>query len=112
MEIKAKIYKIGETVQVSEKFKKRELMVITDLDSQYPQHLKVQLSQDKCALADTLRPEQIVTLSINLRGKLYTDKNGQENCITNVEVWKVQADAVTAPASAPVPSEPESNLPF
>lgn len=112
MEIKAKIYKIGDAIQVTEKFKKRELIVSTDLDSQYPQHLKVQLSQDKCALADTLQVGQHVTLSINLRGKLYTDKNGVENAITNVEVWKVQADAVPTAMSAPTCSEAASDLPF
>ena len=114
MEIKAQIYSIGAVQQVTDKFKKRELIVISEPDSQYPQHIKVQLSQDKCSLADSLVSGQQVTLHVNLRGKLYTDKNGNENAITNLEVWKIEGVAVTQP-SAPVQntSEPiDDDLPF
>jgi len=97
MEIKAEIYKIGDAVQVTEKFKKRELIIKTEASSQYPQHIKVQFSQDKCSLADSLRVGQEATFHVNLRGKLYTDKNGNENTITNLEVWKVEAGEVQAP---------------
>lgn len=92
MEIKGQVYKVGETQQVTDKFKKREVMIVIEPSSQYPQHIKVQFSQDKCDLADSLRAGQEVTFQINLRGKLYTDKNGNENCITNLEVWKVEQE--------------------
>ena len=101
MELKAIIYKVGETQQVTEKFKKRELIVITESTSQYPQHIKVQLSQDKCSLADTLVSGQEVTFHINLRGKLYTDKNGAENSITNLDVWKLDAGSVGSSTNQP-----------
>ena len=41
----------GQTQQVSEKFKKREI-VVTDNSSQYPQHISFQLTQDKCSIID------------------------------------------------------------
>lgn len=97
MQITAKVYKVGATQQVTDKFKKREVIIIIEPTSQYPQHIKVQFSQDKCDLADTLSIGSEATFHINLRGKLYTDKQGQENCITNLEVWKVEG--MTAPAS-------------
>lgn len=100
MEIKGQVYKVGATQQVSEKFRKREVIIITEPTSQYPQHIKVQFSQDKCEQADALRNGQDATFHINLRGKLYTDKNGQENCITNLEVWKVVAEANTTTTEA------------
>lgn len=98
MEIKGQVYQVGETQQVTDKFKKREVILVTEPSSQYPQHIKVQFSQDKCDLADSLQKGQDVTFQINLRGKLYTDKNGNENCITNLEVWKVEGGQVAPPA--------------
>lgn len=116
MEVKGQVYKVGETQQVTEKFKKREVILVTEPSSQYPQHIKVQFSQDKCSLADTLQAGQDVTFQCNLRGKLYTDKNGAENCITNLEVWKVEGGAVasSAPVASAVaqPAGDVSDLPF
>jgi single-strand DNA-binding protein len=113
MEIKGTIYKVGATQQVTDKFKKREVILITEQQSQYPQHIKVQFSQDKCDLADSLQPNQEVTFQCNLRGKLYTDKNGNENTITNLEVWKVEG-GVVQPNSAGLPQTDldDTNLPF
>lgn len=114
MEIKGQVYRIGDTQQVTDKFKKREVIIVTEPSSQYPQHIKVQFSQDKCDLADKLRVGSDATFSINLRGKLYTDKQGVENCITNLEVWKVESGAVQPP-SAPVQTESapvNDDLPF
>ncbi len=116
MEIKGTIYKVGATQQVTDKFKKREVILITEPTSQYPQHIKVQFSQDKCDLADALQPNQEVTFQCNLRGKLYTDKNGNENTITNLEVWKVEGGAVAQPQAVAQASQPATDaaddLPF
>jgi hypothetical protein len=101
MEIKGQVYQVGTTQQVTDKFKKREVILVTEPSSQYPQHIKVQFSQDKCDLADTLQVGREVTFQINLRGKLYTDKNGNENCITNLEVWKVEGGVVAQPTPTP-----------
>ncbi len=114
MEIKGQVYKVGTTQQVTDKFKKREVILITESTSQYPQHIKVQFSQDKCDLADSLQPNQEVTFQCNLRGKLYTDKNGNENAITNLEVWKVEGGAVAQPQkveTAPA-TDAADDLPF
>lgn len=116
MEIKGIIYKVGEVQQVTDKFKKREVMLKTEASSQYPQHIKVQFSQDKCDLANGLVPDQEVTFQCNLRGKLYTDKNGNENCITNLEVWKVEAAQVAQPTAqalnSGLPEDDNNDLPF
>lgn len=108
MEVKGQVYKVGETQQVTDKFRKREVILVTEPMGQYPQHIKVQFSQDKCALADTLQAGHDVTFQCNLRGKLYTDKNGAENCITNLEVWKVEGGAVAQPVASAV-AQPAAN---
>jgi dsDNA-specific endonuclease/ATPase MutS2 len=128
MEIQGIIYKIGQVQQVTDSFKKLELIVKTETQSQYPQHIKIQLSQDKCALADNLKQGDECKFSINLRGKLYTDRNGNENVITNLECWKVEvltaapepapafdpfaATSGQAPATTPLPPAEADDLPF
>lgn len=89
MEVIGIIHKVGTVQQVSDKFKKLELIVKTEASSQYPQHIKVQFSQDKCNLAEGLKAGDECKFELNLRGKLYTDKSGNENVITNLECWRV-----------------------
>ena len=48
MEIIGTIRVINPTQQVSASFKKRELVVSTD--EQYPQHIMIEFTQDKCDL--------------------------------------------------------------
>ncbi len=135
MEIQGIIYKIGQVQQVTDSYKKLEVIVKTETQSQYPQHVKIQFSQDKCALADTLKQGDECKFSINLRGKLYTGKDGNENVITNLECWKVETlsaapepvaafdpfaptsgqaptTSTPAPATTPLPPAEESDLPF
>lgn len=127
MEVIGTIYKVGTVQQVTDKFKKLELIVTTDVTSQYPQHIKIQFSQDKCNLADGLKSGDECKFELNLRGKLYTDKSGNENVITNLECWRVtklgstatQADedpfgmaATNQPQSNPLPPAEADDLPF
>jgi hypothetical protein len=42
---------VNDTVQVTEKFKKREF-VITDENDMYPQDISFQAAQDKCDMLD------------------------------------------------------------
>jgi hypothetical protein len=57
----------NDTIQVSEKFSKREF-VVTDTSSQYPQDVMFQLTQDKCSLLDNVNVNDQITVSFNLRG--------------------------------------------
>ncbi len=53
MDISGKIKVIGETQVISEKFKKRELVITTE--DKYPQHITLQLVQDKCNILDRFK---------------------------------------------------------
>ena len=46
---------VNQTVQISEKFAKREF-VVTDASSMYPQDILFQATQDKCSLLDAIQP--------------------------------------------------------
>ena len=75
--LSGRIKLIGETVQVSDKFLKRDL-VITDESSMYPQFLKMQLAQDKCGLLDSYKVDDSVEVSFNLNGRIWTNPKGED----------------------------------
>lgn len=94
MDITGKIKVIGTTEQVSDKFKKREL-VLTDTSSQYPQHISFQLTQDKCSLVDSYRAGDEIRVMFNLRGKEWTSPKGEVKYFNTLEIWKVESGNVS-----------------
>ena len=85
-----KIIAITDTVQVSDKFKKREL-VLED-NGTYPQTICFQLAQDKCDLANPLIIGQMATVHYNLRGKSWTNPQGEIKYFNTLDVWKIEAN--------------------
>lgn len=79
----------GETEVVSEKFKKREV-VLTDNSSQYPQHISFQLAQDKCALIDKHRIGDTIKVHFNLRGREWTSPKNEVKYFNTLEIWRVE----------------------
>lgn len=88
MEILGNIIFIGETQQISEKFKKREFVIETD--EQYPQQIKLQFEGDKCSILDNYDIGQQATVYFNLRGRSYTDKQNQTQYANTLQAWKIQ----------------------
>ena len=73
MQLKATIKKIGITEVVSDKFKKRDIVLTDNSNEKYPQHILFQLIQDKVNLADNLRIGDSVEISFNLKGREYNN---------------------------------------
>ena len=67
MKVQGNIKVINDTVQVSEKFAKREVVVTTN--DTYPQEILVQFTQDKCGVLDSYKVGENVSIDINLRGR-------------------------------------------
>lgn len=108
MTIKGKLKVINPTVQVSEKFAKREFVVETTTEM-YPQSIAVQLSQDKCNLLDGLFIGQEVDVDINLRGREWTSPQGEIKYFNTIEAWRITPLAV---ASVPVQKQAPVNEPM
>jgi len=87
MEIKGKVAFIGEKQQVSDKFAKREFVLETA--EQYPQQILIQATNERCGILDKLALGQEVTASINLRGRKWTDKEGNDKYFNTIEAWKI-----------------------
>jgi hypothetical protein len=88
MEISGKIKVINPTKEVSSSFKKREFVVTTD--EQYPQHILIDFIQDKCAVLDSYKVGDNVTVSINVRGKEHTTKEGEVKYFNQLQGWKIE----------------------
>lgn len=89
MEIKnAEIIFIGELKQPTDNFKLVEFAVKTN--EQYPQTILLQCNNDK---ADNLikynKVGDIVDCSINLRGREWTNPQGETKYFNTIEAWKV-----------------------
>ena len=87
MKVTGLIKKVGEVQVVSDKFKKREIWVETDRESNYPQTINIQLSQDK-ADQFNLKEGQEAELEINLRGRTWTGSDGVEKCFNTIDCWQ------------------------
>lgn len=91
-EVKGKIKFIGTTQQVSEKFSKREIVVTTD--EQFPQHISIEFNQDKCAILDKYSVGDDVEVGINLKGREWTNSQGEVKYFNSIQGWNIKKDAV------------------
>lgn len=88
MNVTGKVKSVGAEQQVSASFKKRELVVTTD--EQYPQFIMIEFHQDKCDLLNNLQVGQQVNVSINLRGREWTNPQGEAKYFNSIQGWKVE----------------------
>jgi len=103
MEVEGKIKNIDTTKEVgSSGFKKRDV-VVTTLE-QYPQHILIQFVQDKCDLLDNYKVGESVVIDINLRGREWTNPQGETVYFNTIQGWKI--NKVDASKQSPAPATP------
>lgn len=116
MEIKGTIKKISDTVQISERFRKREFVVLYATNPEYPQPLQFEMVQDRCELLDSFEEGQQVEISFELRGREWTNPQGQVKYFNSLQAWKVVQEQntenqserqkiSTSPRQAPLPQD-------
>lgn len=115
MEITGKVKVVNPEQQVSASFVKRELVITTD--EQYPQHILINFVQDKVDLIDKLQPGELVTVSINIRGREWINPQGEAKYFNDLQGWRVQkmgSGQAPEPAAAqkftPAPTFTEEEL--
>ena len=86
--MKGKVKVVGSTVAISEKFSKREFVVVDDTNM-YPQDIMFQLTQDKCNIIDSLAIGDQVEVSFNLNGKEWVNPKGESKFFNTLDVWKI-----------------------
>lgn len=129
MEVSGRIKMIDETKAFgSNGFKKREIVVTTD--EQYPQHIMIEFTQDKCDLLNNYKAGEPVKISINLRGREWVNPQGETKYFNSIQGWRIekaqpevpqggyqQAPQAAAPSDAFEPAtsfkeEEHDDLPF
>ncbi|PWS32824.1 DUF3127 domain-containing protein [Pedobacter paludis] len=100
MEIKGKVHEVGATQQVSETFKKRDLIVEYAENPTYPEYIRFEALQDKTALLDTFKAGDEVEVFFNLRGRPWTDKAGKTSYFNSLVIWRINAISAGAPAAS------------
>jgi len=89
--IKGTVKMIGETKQVSDKFKKREIWLTTEGD--FPQTVSLEAHQDFCNELDNLTEGETITASIDIRGREWTDPVKKETKVFNtVKIYKYESN--------------------
>jgi hypothetical protein len=112
MELTGKLKVKRDTLVVSEKFQKREF-VLTDESSQYPQDILFQLSQDKVTLIDKVNEGEVITAHFNLRGREWTNPQGEVKYFNTLDVWRVESSEIGSPAPQSTKVEEEGDgMPF
>lgn len=99
---------IGDVQQISASFKKREVVVTTE--EQYPQHILVEFTQDKTDLLNQYNVGEPVRVSINLRGREWTNPQGETRYFNSIQGWRVERLQTEAPAAShQMPAMPPSD---
>ncbi len=90
MELQGKIKLIGETKTFGNNgFRKREVVITTQ--EQYPQSILVEFIQDKCDLLNNFAMGQDVKISINIRGREWTNPQGEVKYFNSIQGWRIES---------------------
>ena len=116
-EVEGNLHKKFDTENKTDTFQAREF-VIEYTNGNYPQFVKFQLVQDRCALIDNIEEGEKIKVHFDLRGREWQGKY-----FTNLNAWRIEkASEVQAapvqedsdfPSVADEPSaEMDDDLPF
>ena len=88
MEVVGKVKVVSDVINITDSFKKRELVVVTD--EQYPQSIMIEFNQDKCDLLNTIAVGENVKVSINLGGREWVNPQGETKYFNSIKGWRVE----------------------
>ena len=107
MEIQGRIKQIFPSQIIGQNgFEKRDLVIVTE--EQYPQTIIIQFTQQRCDLLDSLQVGQNVKVYINIRGREWTNQQGEIKYFNTIEGWKIEVIQTTNVANQqPVQQAPQ-----
>ena len=94
MEIQGRIKQIFPSQMIGQNgFEKRDLVIVTE--ENYPQTIIIQFTQQRCDLLDSLQVGQNVKVYINIRGREWTNPQGETKYFNTIEGWKIEVIQTT-----------------
>jgi hypothetical protein len=91
MELKGTIERISEMVQLNGNFQKREFVVKHSDNPDYPEFTSLEFIKDKCDILNNYTVGQEVEVEFNLKGRSWTDKQGEVKYFNTLQAWKINA---------------------
>ncbi|MEB3075043.1 DUF3127 domain-containing protein [Capnocytophaga gingivalis] len=119
MEIQGRIKQIFPSQMIGANgFEKRDLVIVTE--ETYPQTIIIQFTQQRCDLLNNLQVGQNVKVYINIRGREWTNPQGETKYFNTIEGWKIEViqttnvayqQPVQQPVTQAVPAPPLQRAP-
>jgi hypothetical protein len=92
MNIKGKIIAINETEIISENFQKRSFALEHGDNPQYLEKCLFEFHQDKVSLLDGFNLGDLVDIKFNLKGREWTNPQGEIKYFNTLGAWKIEKD--------------------
>jgi len=107
MEIQGKIKQIFPSQMIGANgFEKRDLVIVTE--ETYPQTIIIQFTQQRCDLLNNLQVGQNIKVYINVKGREWTNPQGEIKYFNTIEGWKIEVVQTTNVAyQQPVQQAPQ-----
>lgn len=107
MEIQGRIKHIFPSQMIGANgFEKRDLVIVTE--ETYPQTIIIQFTQQRCDLLNNLQVGQNVKVYINIKGREWTNPQGETKYFNTIEGWKIEVIQTTNVANQqPVQQAPQ-----
>lgn len=107
MEIQGRVKQIFPSQTMGQNgFEKRDLVIVTE--ENYPQTIIIQFTQQRCDLLDSLQVGQVVKVYINIKGREWTNPQGEIKYFNTIEAWKIEVIQTTNVAyQQPVQQAPQ-----
>jgi len=94
MEIQGRIKQIFPSQMIGQNgFEKRDLVIV--IEENYPQTIIIQFTQQRCDLLNNLQVGQNVKVYINIRGREWTNPQGETKYFNTIEGWKIEVIQTT-----------------
>ncbi len=124
MELQGTIKKLFETQTFPSGFQKREMVLLTQ--EQYPQPISIEFLSEKISLLDNVSEGDDVKIGINIRGREWTNPQGEVKYFNSITAWRLEkvaggqfnepteapASSTHAPEDNPFADDEEDDLPF
>ena len=111
MELQGTVKKIFEIQSFPSGFQKREMVILTQ--EQYPQPISIEFLSEKISLLDHISEGDQVKIGINIRGREWTNPEGQVKYFNSIIGWRLEKISETSPepvqAASVVPQAEASN---
>lgn len=94
MEIQGRVKQIFPSQTMGQNgFEKRDLVIVTE--ETYPQTIIIQFTQQRCDLLNNLQVGQNVKVYINIKGREWTNPQGEIKYFNTIEGWKIEVIQTT-----------------